>query len=318
MAVDAYQSLVNFILSILPPNDKKAEEFLNDPEGVMTDAGLNSLNFADVNVSQAIGEACSTAGVPYSPPSSGGGGGGGSQSFHDVAQQVQVATTVVYQTNETNIYNEDNSQTTNNLTDIDILGNNTGDIDVQNETDQVQVAGNNEGAIGDANEVAHVDINAGGGSGGTADASGTGGTGGAGTGGTGGTANATTGTADGGTATGGAGGAGGGYPDSPGGPGGAATGGAGGSTGDADADADAYGQGGNADGFGGTADASGGAGGSVGPININFGDDTTETGPGDQDIDQPPYEQQTWTPLSTHAYAAPPSQSDSDPADASA
>jgi hypothetical protein len=180
-----------------------------------------------------------------------------------------------------------------NSTNVTVGDDFSGDLTVDNDVTTVE---GNENVVGDNNETANIDIDAGGGDGGAA----TGGAGGTATGGT-----ATSGAA---SADGGAGGAGGDGP----GTGGAGTGGAGGETGPGGDGTGGYGTGtggaggaggaggsatsGNADADadaeGGDATSTGGAGGNVGPININFGNDQQEAGPGDQTFFPP--EQQTF------------------------
>jgi hypothetical protein len=250
----------------------------------MQAVGITESQLPYLNAQQAVLDACDSPDVPPGakaalqpvahtvptyPPA----------NYTEVTQQLQVVNNYVQ-----NEYND-------NSTDVNVGDNFSGDLTIDNDLTQVE---GNENVVGDNNETANIDIDAGGGAGGTA-------TGGAGGTATGGTATTTAGAdggaggaggdgpGTGGAGTGGPGGAGGSSPGGDGtggyGSGSGGTGGAGGAggtatSGNADADADAD---------GGDADADGGDGGNIGPINITFGNDVQEAGPGDQTFGQEPY-----------------------------
>jgi hypothetical protein len=274
-------------------NPTFAAQAVGDIPGSLAADGITEDQLPYLNVQQAVSDACNYPGVPpaakaalqpvahSAPPPP-------PQTYTEVVQQLQVVNNYVH------------NEVIDNSTHTTIGDDFSGELVIDNDVTQVD---GNENVVGDNNETANIDIDAGGGDGGPA-------TGGAGGTATGGTATTTS------SADGGAGGAGGAGGDGPG-TGGAGTGGPGGSGGDgpggdgtggygsgfggtggtggaggaggtstsgnADADADAE---------GGDATSTGGTGGNVGPINIQFGNDQQEAGPGDQTFFPP--EQQTF------------------------
>jgi hypothetical protein len=272
--VQDVQTTFTEFLAKLFSNSTFASQAAADLPAALRAEGIPESAVSELNVQQAITDACGYPGVPPSAGEYLGDGGGYQtppappQSYQELVQQLQVVNN--YVNNEV----IDNSTTTT-------IGANFGVIDVATDNDVTQVGGDNEGAIGDNNEVAHIAVDAGGGDGGTA----TGGAGGAALGGNAASASSADG-GSGGYGSGGDGGSGSGdYSPTllgAGGDGGYGTGGDGGHGGNSASQATA-----DASADGGAAQSTGGDGGFVAPIVVNFGDDVQEAGPGDQELGVP-------------------------------
>lgn len=248
-AVQSVQVAFTEWLAKLLGNPTFAAQAVGDIPGSLAAEGISEDQLQYLNVQQAVTDACNYPGVPPAAkaalqPVAHTAPPPPPQTYTEVVQQLQVVNNYV------------NNEVIDNSTNVTVGDNFSGDLTLDNDVTTVE---GNENVVGDNNETANIDIDAGGGDGGTA------------TGGAGGTA---TSTAQNNNATDqeqfGAGAT--GETGEPGGP--SANANQNNNTpqtADSDADAD-----------GGDADASGGSGGNIGPININFGDDINEGGPGDQ------------------------------------
>lgn len=137
MAFDVTQSVAELQASFTQwlagvfGDEGKALAFAQDPYGELEDGGFANQNLANLNVSQAVAEACTSPGVPsyvqenlqgYSGPAY-----AGPPTIEHVVEQVQQVTQIVYQDNDV-ITNEIQQNNTN----IAVGDNFNGDIDVDN------------------------------------------------------------------------------------------------------------------------------------------------------------------------------------------
>jgi hypothetical protein len=161
MAFDVTQSVAELQasftqwLSGIFGDESKALAFAQDPYGELEDGGFTNQNLANLNVQQAVAQACEAPGVPayvqenlqgYSGP-----GYAGPPTIEHVVEQVQQVTQIVYQDNDV-ITNE----IQNNTSNVNVGDNFSGDIDVdQNNADDGAIAnsGDNTGQQNTGNDV---------------------------------------------------------------------------------------------------------------------------------------------------------------------
>jgi hypothetical protein len=137
MAFDVTQSVAELQASFTQwlagifGDEGKALAFAQDPYGEFEDAGFTNQNLANLNVQQAVAQACEAPGVPpyvkenlsgYSGP-----GYAGPPTIEHVVEQVQQVTQIVYQDNDII-----NTEIQNNSTNVNVGDNFSGEIDVDN------------------------------------------------------------------------------------------------------------------------------------------------------------------------------------------
>jgi hypothetical protein len=157
MAFDVTQSVAelqasftNWLAGIFG-DESKALAFAQDPYGEFEEGGFTNQNLANLNVQQAVAEACTSPGVPsYVQENLSGYAGpaySGPPTIEHVVEQVQEVTQIVYQ-NNTQITNE----IQNNNTNIAVGDNFNGDIDVDNlNVDDGGVGNTGDGFSGQQN-----------------------------------------------------------------------------------------------------------------------------------------------------------------------
>jgi hypothetical protein len=150
MAFDVTQSVAelqasftNWLAGIFG-DESKALAFAQDPYGELEDAGLANQNLANLNVQQAVAQACTAPGVPpyvqdnlsgYSGP-----GYAGPPTIEHVVEQVQQVTQIVYQDNDVIT-----TEIQNNTSNVTVGDNFSGEIDVdQNNADDGSIANSGE------------------------------------------------------------------------------------------------------------------------------------------------------------------------------
>jgi hypothetical protein len=128
-------------------DESKALAFAQDPYGELEDGGFTNQNLANLNVQQAVAEACTSPGVPsyvqenlsgYSGP-----GYAGPPTIEHVVEQVQQVTQIVYQDNDVIT-----TEIQNNTSNVTVGDNFSGELDVdQNNADDGAIAnsGDNSG-----------------------------------------------------------------------------------------------------------------------------------------------------------------------------
>jgi hypothetical protein len=150
MAFDVTQSVAELQASFTQwltgifGDESKALAFAQDPYGELEDAGLANQNLANLNVQQAVAQACTAPGVPpyvqenlsgYTGP-----GYAGPPTIEHVVEQVQQVTQIVYQDNDVIT-----TEIQNNTSNVTVGDNFSGDIDVdQNNADDGSIANSGE------------------------------------------------------------------------------------------------------------------------------------------------------------------------------
>jgi len=132
-------------------DEGKALAFAQDPYGELDDAGFTNQNLANLNVQQAVAQACTAPGVPpYVQENLQGYGGpsyNGPPTIEHVVEQVQQVTQIVYQDNDVI-----NTEIQNNNTNVNVGDNFNGDIDVDNlNVDDGGVGNTGDGFSGQQN-----------------------------------------------------------------------------------------------------------------------------------------------------------------------
>lgn len=158
MTVDAIEEIRQFVLKIL--GDKKsAEDFMKDPYGSLTAQGVTDADLSGVDVRQIVGDVCGSGSVAPEMRSAlqsyTSGSAGPAEAMHHVAtervvQQLSYVTNVAYQDDHSvvSVIN-DSSTTIDQSTNVDVEGDFTGNIDV----DQVNATGDGAVAAGPGSDV---------------------------------------------------------------------------------------------------------------------------------------------------------------------
>jgi hypothetical protein len=150
MAFDVTQSVAELQASFTQwiagifGDENKALAFAQDPYGELEDGGFTNQNLANLNVQQAVAEACTSPGVPsYVQENLSGYAGpayAGPPTIEHVVEQVQQVTQIVYQDNDVIT-----TEIQNNVSNVNVGDNFSGEIDVdQNNADDGSIANSGE------------------------------------------------------------------------------------------------------------------------------------------------------------------------------